>query len=148
MNKDKIFKVLIILLLLLVVVLIIGTIYGLSSGEPGAAQSPILIDQNQIQTFSGIGQLRVLTADPEPEMVIIFVIFYYNSGDRAFSEELVLRIRDFRDIIMQYIGALVADDLRENNEENIKNELLRNFNSILRLGQIEELYFRELMIIR
>jgi len=148
MNKEKIFKILIILLLIIVAVLIIGTIYGLNLGEARVNISTLPINYDQAQVFSGIGQIRVPTADPEPEIVIIYLAFYYNPGDRAFSEELVLRIRDFKDIITEYIGSLLAEDLHENNEDKIKNELLRSFNSILRLGQIEELFFRDFMILR
>jgi len=101
----------------------------------------------QGQTFTGIGRVRVSTADYQPGVVILFVIFNYNPDDRVFSEELVLRIRDFRDIITEYIGSFSMAELHSQDEEVIRAELLRRFNAILRLGQIETLFFSDFMII-
>jgi len=99
------------------------------------------------QIFSGIGQIRVSTSDSQPGTVILFVSFTYYPEDKAFAEELALRVREFRDIITGYIGSLSVTVLHQTSEENIKAELLRRFNAILRLGQIENLYFVDFMII-
>ena len=99
------------------------------------------------QTFTGIGRIRIPTADPQPGMVILFVSFIYNPEDKVFSEELVYKIRDFREIIEDYIGSYTVEDLQNQEEENIKLELLRRFNALLRLGQIETLYFSDFLII-
>jgi flagellar basal body-associated protein FliL len=99
------------------------------------------------QTFTGIGRIRISTADPQPGMVILFVSFVYNPGDKLFSEELVLKIKDFREIITDYIGSFSVEELQKQEEENIKLELLRRFNAVLRLGQIETLYFSDFMVI-
>jgi flagellar basal body-associated protein FliL len=99
------------------------------------------------QIFTGIGRIRVSTADPQPGMVIIFVLFEYNSGDRPFSEELALRVGEFRNIIREYVGSFSATELQQLSEETIKAELLRRFNQILRLGRIETLYFNDFMIL-
>jgi len=133
-----------------VLIIIFGTIYGvffnttpLSSTQIGGQQK----SDRQGQTFTGIGQLRVTTADPQPGMVILFVLFTYYPDDKAFSEELALRVREFRDIIVSYIGSFSIIDLQSQGEELIKTELLRQFNAILRLGQIETLYFSDFLII-
>jgi len=107
----------------------------------------VLQNSGEGQTFTGIGQLRVTTADPQPGMVILFVLFTYYPDDKAFSEELALRVRDFRDIITSYISSFSVIDLQKLGEESIKNELLHRFNVILRLGQIETLLFSEYMIV-
>jgi len=110
-------------------------------------QMAVLRESSQGQTFTGIGRLRVSTADPQPGTVILFVSFVYYPEDKAFSEELALRIRDFRDIITNYIGSFAIIELQKQSEESIKTELLRQFNAILRLGKIEGLFFSEFMII-
>ena len=105
-------------------------------------------EQNgQGQTFTGIGRIRVPTADSQPAIVIIFVTFNYNPDDRAFSEELALRVKDFRAIITDYIGSFAAAELKKQDEESIKSEILRRFNAILRLGQIDTLYFSDFMVV-
>jgi len=103
--------------------------------------------KGQGQTFTGIGLLRITTADPQPGTVIISVFFTYYPDDKAFSEELALRVMDFRDIIIKYIGSFSVTELQKQGEGVIKAELLHRFNAILRLGQIEVLYFRDFIIV-
>ena len=140
---------LLICLAFLVLLLIGGTIYGvlLQTTSPRHTQIETLVISGGGQTFSGIGRLRVLTSDPQPGTVIIFVSFVYYPEDRAFSEELVLRVRNFREIIVDFIGSFSIAELQEKDEESLKSELLRRFNAILRLGQLETLNFSDFIII-
>jgi len=126
-----------------------GTIYGVffHKSSPNQVQSAIYQKVGEGQTFTGIGTLRVSTADAQPGMVIILVSFIYYPDDKAFSEELALRVKDFRQIIIDYFSPFSVSELRELDEDNIKSELLLRFNSILRLGQIETIYFGDFMII-
>ena len=152
-----VYRSLIVCLILLGLVFIGGTIYGIffhgipqNNKQTNDKQINVLQrgEQNgQGQTFTGIGQVRSSTADPQPEMVILFVTFIYYPDDKAFSEELALRVRDFREIIASYISSFPAAELQKQGEESIKSELLRRFNAILRLGQIDMLYFSDFMII-
>ena len=116
---------------------------------PGHEQIDVLPEIGEIggQTFTGIGRIRISTTDLQPGMVILFVSFIYYPEDKVFSEELVLKIRDFREIIIDYIGSFSVEDLQKQEEESIKLELLRRFNAVLRLGQIETLFFSDFMII-
>ena len=131
-------------------VIFAGTIYGVffrtaPSMPPERQESSR--ESTQGVPFTGIGRLRVSTAEEVPGMAIIFVSFIYYPGDRAFSEELALRIADFRDIISDYIGSFSSAALQMAEEDILKAELLRRFNAILRLGQIETLYFNDFMIV-
>jgi flagellar protein FliL len=137
------------LLILLGFVLIGGTIYGVffNNNPPNKAQSAAFQKAGEGQTFTGIGTIRVSTTDAQPGMVIIFVSFVYYPDDGAFSEELALRVKDFRQIIIDYFSPFSVSELRELDEDDIKSELLLRFNAILRLGQIETLYFGDFMII-
>ena len=130
-------------------IIAVGTVYGVCfrAGVPEPERIDVPRDTGEGQVFTGIGQIRIPTADPQPGMVILFVSFIYYPDDRAFTEELVLRVRNFRDIITDYIGSYQAAELRKLDDESIKTELLRRFNAILRLGQIETVYFSDFMII-
>jgi len=133
-------------------VLIGGTVYGLfiHTGTISDKQNKQIIvteRSEEGQTFTSIGRLRVPTVDTKPEMVILFVSFVYYPDDKAFSEELVLRVREFRTIIINYIGSFSATELHELGEDTIKIELLQRFNAILRLGEIKTLYLSDFMII-
>jgi len=137
------------LLILLGLGIIGGTIYGVffHKNSPKQVQSTDFQKAGKEQTFTGIGTIRVSTTDTPPGMVIIFVLFIYYPEDAAFSEELALRVKDFRQIIIDYFSPFLVSELRELDEGDIKSELLLRFNSILRLGQIETLYFGDFLII-
>jgi len=140
---------LIICLILLGLIIIGGTIYELFFRSSSPESVPVTTSQRngEGQTFTGIGRIRVPTSDPQPGMVILFVAFTYYPEDKAFSEELVLRVGDFRQIIENYFASFSVADLQSLDEETIKKELLHQFNTILRLGQIETLYFGDFMVV-
>ena len=145
----SLYRCLLLCLLLLGLIIIGGTVYGVFFNEKPPTDEQInVLPEIGGQTFTGIGRIRIPTADPQPGMVILFVSFIYNPEDKVFSEELVYKIRDFREIIEDYIGSYTVEDLQNQEEENIKHELLRRFNAVLRLGQIETLYFSDFMLIK
>ena len=104
-------------------------------------------ETNGERIFTGIGRMRLSTAEPQPAMVILTVNFPYSSGDRAFAEELATRVRDFRDITGDYFLSVNSQELIDKSEEEIKTELLEAFNSILRLGSIQTLFFNDFLIL-
>jgi len=145
-----IYRGLLIILIIIGLLFIGGTVYSVFFNKRGA----VLINneygkdnERKEQTFSGIGQIRVSTADPQPGMVILFVAFTYNPDDKAFSEELVLRVRVLREIINDYFGSFSLEELQKTSEDTLKTELLQRFNGILRLGRIETLFFIDFMVI-
>jgi len=138
------------LLILSGLVFICGTIYGVffhknlpSREKPAASRK----GGEEGQLFTGIGTIRASTADTQPAMVILFVTFIYYPEDKAFSEELALRVKDFKQIIIDYFSSSPVSELRGLDEEIIKTELLFRFNSILRLGKIETMYLGDYIII-
>jgi flagellar FliL protein len=142
----NVYRGLLICLILIGLVIVAGTIYGLFfNTKPVDREVPGKSGEGQ--PFTGIGRLRVPTADPEPGTVVLFVLFIYYPDDKAFSEELVFRVRNFRDIIVDYIGSFSVAELHELDDEIMKNELLSRFNAILRLGQLETLYFTDFMVV-
>ena len=151
--QSYVYRALLIFLIIIGLVFVVGSIYGIiinrSSVDTGRVQRQIdgSIVHSEGQIFTGIGRLRISSADPEPAVVVIFVSFIYYPDDRAFSEELALRVRDLRGIIENYIGSFSVAELHSLNEDLIKTELLRRFNAILRLGQLETLFFSDFMII-
>ena len=145
----SIYRGLRIFLVLLGGVFVAGTIYRVFL-RTNFEKHPGLIASSKVgegQTFTGIGRIRVSTADESPGMVILFVTFVYYPNDKAFSEELALRVQEFRQTIVDYLGSFSVSELQVLNEDNLKAELLRRFNAILRLGQIEALYFSDFMIV-
>jgi flagellar basal body-associated protein FliL len=143
-------RVFLILALALVLVIATGTVYALvlrpkSAPQPVANPAPPVSPDAAV--FTGLGRLRCPTAGPKPGLVILQATFPYFPGDRPFSEELVSRLRDFRSLTAAYFAALKAEDLYRKGEDEIKAELLASYNALLRLGQIQTLYFNEYMVI-
>ncbi|MDR3166537.1 MAG: flagellar basal body-associated FliL family protein [Treponema sp.] len=156
------YRVLLVITILLALVLLGGTLYALVFFDPAAgplnrspatlsapapgrtASSPSVPEEG---VFTGIGRIRANTADDDPGTVILFVTFPYAPEDRAFSEELVARLGDFRNATRDYFGSLREEELRSMGEDALKEELLRRYNALLRLGRIEILYFNDFMIV-
>lgn len=142
-------RILTIILVALALVIIWGTVYGILSHTRSttAPPQPVPVEDGKAHHFTGIGRVRISTADPQPAMVMLFLTFIYNPDDKSFSEELAAKIPVFRTVITDYIGSFSADALKNEDDEQIKSELLKRFNAILLLGRIESLYFSDFMII-
>jgi flagellar basal body-associated protein FliL len=134
---------------LLIIVLITGTIFGLArrSAEPvnQVRSEPVQRQGDDIRIFSGLGRLRIALADSS--IMILSISFPYLANDIAFTEELAVKVNDFKIIASEYFMSLGAQALIRLDEEAAKKEILRRFNDNLRLGRIEVLYFHDLMII-
>ncbi|MFP3043582.1 flagellar basal body protein FliL [Treponema primitia] len=147
------YRILLVIVLFLVLVILGGSLYALilrpkSAAVPVPPASPAApLATGDANIFTGLGRLRCPTADPNPGMVILQAAFPYYPGDRPFSEELVSRLKELRNISVAYFAALSVEELGRKSEAEIKAELLSRYNAILRLGQIEILYFNEYMVI-
>ncbi|MDR2516940.1 MAG: flagellar basal body protein FliL [Spirochaetaceae bacterium] len=131
------------LALFLALVLAAGSLYGLLRPPvPPAAET-----ENGERVFTETGQVRAVTSGPEAATVIVSIAFPYPASDREFSGELSARAGDFRTAAAAYFGSLSAARLRETPEDAVKTELLARFNALLRLGQIEKLYFSDYLIL-
>jgi flagellar basal body-associated protein FliL len=136
------YRVLVVIVLLLILALAAGTAYAFIRGKK-VETAPDRKTEAAGEVFSGIGTVRVSTTGENPETVIITVAFPYNRGDGPFSEELVSRISDFKAQTGEYLGSFTAEELRQTDITTINRGLLDRYNSLLHLGQIEELYFLE-----
>jgi flagellar basal body-associated protein FliL len=101
---------------------------------------------NGIKTFGGIGRLRA-PLETESGTALIEPYFMYNSGDRAFSEELATHVKDFRAATLDYFAAFPASSPILNDDGAIKKELLKRYNAFLKLDKIDELYFTNFMVL-
>ncbi|GHV95532.1 flagellar basal body protein FliL [Spirochaetia bacterium] len=155
------YRFMVLLVLVLIVFLIAGTIYSFfrspgSSplfrlGSSGAGQADSAVSAGDaVNVFTGIGRLRIPLAGGAAGSggtLILSIAFPYPPGDRAFTEELASRIGDFRAIAIEYFSSLPAEKLVNLDEDAAKAEILRRYNTSLRLGKIAALYFNDLMIV-
>ncbi|MDR0376324.1 MAG: flagellar basal body protein FliL [Spirochaetaceae bacterium] len=137
----------------LALVLLAGTLYALvfrSGGTGPQRRTRESLPRQSITdggVFTGIGRLRASTAGPEPVTVILSVVFPYPLNDKAFMEELASQIANFRNTTQEYFVSLPTEELRRKDDDLIKAEILHRYNRLLRLGQIETLYFSEYLVI-
>jgi flagellar basal body-associated protein FliL len=153
-----VYHVLLAMALVLALSLLGGTLYALvfrpdQKGLPSQVSDDALSPRSSSNTpaneniFTEIGRVRTSTAGTQPATVILAVTFPYSSRDKTFLEELNAQIANFRSVTVDYFGAFSADELRQKDEALIKAELLRQYNLLLRLGQLDMLYFNEYIII-
>ena len=140
----------------LIVILAIGTIYAFvrppnssplfklgKSAKTGTAGT---VQQNgDIRVFSGMGRLRIPLSNAST--MIISIAFPYSASDTAFTEELAAKIGELRTLASGYFSTLSAEEAANMDEETAKREILSRFNTNLRLGRIQELYFTDMVII-
>jgi flagellar basal body-associated protein FliL len=161
-----VYRGIVILLLALVVMLIGGSLYAIvrpSGSGPlfriGADAKRTEGEDNGLVTglttseFSGIGRLRIpINDDASSEQtvaaVVLSISFPYPADDRPFTEELISRTGEFRSIAERYFFFFFLEKIMNLDEEFAKNEILRESNALLRLGQIETLYFSDFMPIQ
>jgi len=137
---------------LFVVLIVIGTIYGFARtnkkaplftlGNPGNEQ---LRQSDDIRVYSGLGRMRIPLSNSS--VLIISIAFPYSENDTAFTEELAVKIDDFRGIVINYFSALPPEKLIHIDEDAAKKEVLRQYNNNLRLGKISALYFSDFLVI-
>ena len=143
-----IYRFLLVLILCLALVFAAGTVYSLLVRREAAV--PAANPQDRI--FTGIGRMRLPTADSrfapdQGPVVILSITFPYAPEDRAFSEELAARVKEFRSGAEEYFLSFRAEEIANMSEERIKTDLLDRFNRILRLGKIETLYFNDYLML-
>ncbi|MDR2741462.1 MAG: flagellar basal body protein FliL [Treponema sp.] len=148
-----VYRVLLGTAVVMALVLAAGTFYALVF-RPGRTKAPQRIRESGLVqafvdggVFTGIGRLRAATAAPQSATVILSITFPYPPDDRPFTEELASQTENFRNIAYEYFASLSIEELRNKDEASIKAEILLRYNGMLRLGQIETLYFNEYMVI-
>jgi flagellar basal body-associated protein FliL len=105
-----------------------------------------------VNIFSDIGRLRIPVAGWQSEeqhaaVVILSINFPYPVNDGPFSEELASCTAEFRSIAVRYFSSLSPDKLINLDEGLAKAEILRQYNTLLRLGKIETLYFSDFVVV-
>jgi len=162
-GKVLIFRILALFAIVLVFFLISGTIFSVTrpdgaspllriGGSRDTAQEQRLDDFGSYvadtSIFTGIGRLRIPLQNSST--LIISIAFPYPNNDRPFSEELAVKVGEFRSIATGYFSSLPAGRPGETiniDEDAAKAEILRRFNSNLRLGKIQVLFFNDLIVL-
>ena len=140
--------------ILLVLVLVVGSVYGLAAGTRAkklareADRAQVAAELARGTSFTGIGTLRAKSADPKPAVVVATIAFPYDSGDKAFSEELARKAPVLKAAAESVIASKKADDLAPAFEGSLKAALRDAFNKRLSLGKVGEVWLSDFAVIR
>ena len=99
------------------------------------------------KVYTGIGTLRVLTAGNQPSLVIINPVFYYDSGDLEFFEELQRKRARLEQIVRDWVSSNTASYFLETSDEKLRSDLAGLLSEILILGSVENHYFNEFLVV-
>jgi flagellar FliL protein len=91
--------------------------------------SPYVGARPEYAYFNAIGLIRANTKDEIPHSVVVEMIVGYDLGDNAAATELTGRLPEIRDRVRNFFRSKTAADLRPDNEERVKQELLELLNT-------------------
>jgi flagellar basal body-associated protein FliL len=150
MQNRLVEKVLVAIIVFLVFIIAVTTALVFRDRQPEPTNGAVSNGEAVEQSFTGIGRVAGGSegrAGGDGATVIIRVVFPYDASDTVFTEEMAKSIGFFRETIRGYFAAMTAADPRLHDETTMKAELLERFNTRLRLGNIERLFFSEFLII-
>jgi flagellar basal body-associated protein FliL len=98
--------------------------------------------------YTALGQIRV-EVKPDPRqtdaqaVVVVSPWFLYPSDDSTFYEELSVKNRKLKAIVLDYFSQRTLDELLRKGEIDVKNDIVSLVNEELIMGKIPELFFDE-----
>lgn len=121
---------------------------NLRHSDPSAEQLMKKKDYyGQTSVFSQLGRLRASTADDPPVSIIVTPYFPYPSDDDEFYEEISLKNRKIKLLIIEYFSTFKAEDLKKSGELKVKTDLVQLINEELVIDKITALFFEEYIIL-
>ena len=111
--------------------------------------SPFVGARPQFSVFTAIGQIRTSTNDPLPFSVVVDMVIHYDLNDNAAATEMTGRLYELRDFVRRYFRSKRADDLRPENEERIKQEIIEQLNTrVLNTARARMVTFNQLDVMQ
>jgi len=148
-------RILLILSAAMVFLLLIGTIYAFArapdaqplfaAGSPRPSRASNAKQGDDIRVFAGLGRLRILLSNSTT--LLLTITFPYAANDIPFTEELAAKLGDLKATATRYFSELAEAEIIQIDEDAAKQEILKRFNSSLRLGRITTLYFSDMLVI-
>jgi flagellar basal body-associated protein FliL len=139
---------------LLALVLVAGTVYGLATGtrhkklEREAERAQVAAELASGASFTGIGTIRAKSADAKAAVVVATIAFPYDSGDKAFAEELGRKAPVLKAAALSVLSSKKAADLAPAFEGSLKAALRDAFNARLSLGKVSEIWLSDFLVIQ
>lgn len=140
-----------IILIVTVVVITMKIVGGNNSGS--GTVIPVTEEYTQskeiLDWYTSLGLIQTRTMESNPASVRVDVVLGYKKEDKATSTEITQRTVELKDFLRRYFTQKTAEELRPQNEENLKIEIRNAINdSILSSSKIKDVRFMQLDVIQ
>jgi len=117
---------------------------GGRAASPPDITSPYVGRRPTFQFFEGIGEVQTSTRDGNHQVRVVMNIGF-DLNDTVTASELSMRRLELRDFTRRHFAAKFADDLRPENEERIRREIIEILNTrFLDTGRVRLILFDRL----
>ncbi|MBQ0051571.1 MAG: flagellar basal body-associated FliL family protein [Treponema sp.] len=139
-------------ILIVTVVVITTKVAGGNNAGTGAAipmTEDYTITREILDWYTSLGVIQTKTMEANPASVRVDVVLGYKKEDKATSTEITQRTVELKDFLRRYFTQKTAEELRPQNEENLKIEIRNAINdSILSSSKIKDVRFMTLDVIQ
>ena len=136
--------------IIFVVTTVVVTLNFLQADEPTGAQFPVSEEYQEdvpvYDYFGGIGEIRGNTSDGVSTF-IVEVQLGYEQEDARTQQELSQRTPRLRDLVRNRLARQTTEDLKPQNEPELKADLLERINALLSQGRVREVVFDEFQVV-
>ena len=120
---------------------------GGSSQTAIPSTSPFVGVRPQFSPFTAIGPITTTTNDPVGFSVRVDMVILYDLNDNAAATELTARLFELRDFVRRFFRSKRADDLRPENEDRLRQEIIEQLNTrILNTSRVRQITFNQLEV--
>ena len=138
---------------ILIVTVVVITMKVVGGNQSQAALVPVTEEYSStkeiLDWYNSLGVTRTKTSDVNPSSVIVEVVLGYKKDDKTNSTEITQRTVELKDFLRRYFTQKSADELRPQNEEELRIEIRNAINdSILSSSKIKDVRFMQLDVIQ
>lgn len=140
-----------IILIVTVVVITMKIMGGNNSGASSAIPmtEEYTASKEILDWYTSLGLIQTRTMEANPASVRVDVVLGYKKEDKATSTEITQRTVELKDFLRRYFTQKTAEELRPQNEENLKIEIRNAINdSILSSSKIKDVRFMQMDVIQ
>lgn len=138
---------------ILIVTVVVITMKVVGGNQSQATLVPVTEEYSStkeiLDWYNSLGVTRTKTSDVNPSSVIVEVVLGYKKDDKTTSTEITQRTVELKDFLRRYFTQKSADELRPQNEEELRIEIRNAINdSILSSSKIKDVRFMQLDVIQ
>ena len=140
-----------VILIVTVVVITMKIVGGNNTGTSAAIPmtEEYTASKEILDWYTSLGLIQTRTMEANPASVRVDVVLGYKKEDKATSTEITQRTVELKDFLRRYFTQKTAEELRPQNEENLKIEIRNAINdSILSTSKIKDVRFMQMDVIQ